>query len=1556
MLKDNPGPTLPITHPPRQSYQGLLHIIGLAVAYVIAGKLSYFSVIPPGYAAAIWPPAGVALAAMLVYGYRVWPGVMLGALIVNGLIPEMTGSIAGNLLSALITLGISTGATLQALSGAYLVKRFAGYPNGLIRAKDIFRFWLAGGLLSALINSTLSVALLVAVGTTPAANFPANWATWWLGDALGIMLFTPLTLVWLCQTDSAWCNRKWLITLPIVVMFMLTLSAAYYENQNSRQRLMLTLDQEAQAFKVALENELSININALRALGSFYKASNAVTRAEFKTFTTDALKQLPGINALGWNAAISGTQRDTYEATIKSEGYPNFEITQQDANQQLLTAENRPEYVPVTFIEPYQGNEKVLGFDIYSNAIRREAVERARASGEITLTARIMLVQEQSRGYGVLAIMPVYAQGRAHQSLEERRQHVTGYLVAVFKIEAIIAATLKASPAAGLSYRLVDQSAPAAEQLLFVNDQTQPSARVVKTKSFFNNPKDLLSATKIAIGGRIWRLEITFTPDYIAQHGSDSAWLLLLSGLLLTCLVSAFALMASGQGRLLQLQVIQRTAALQASKRRFDSTFNDAPFAIAHLSPQGGCLEINQYFCEFMGYSHAEALTIPCLQLMHPDHHQLNNEKIAQCLSGEISGFTLDNQYQHKLGHLLWGKLTVKLIRTEAGRPDYLIKIIEDITARKAVEQALDKADILKNAIVNSSTFASIATDAKGVIQIFNLGAENMLGYQADEVLNQLTPADFSDHQELLTRAMTLSEEQSAFITPGFEALGYKASRGIEDIYELTYIRKNGSRFPAMVSITALRSSSIIIGYLLIAIDNTVKKQAEETIRRLSLAVEQSPNSVTITDLNGTIEYVNAAFVKTSGYHADELIGKHQKIIASGKTPEAVYNDMRGTLNRGDAWQGEFINKSKAGVEYIELTWISPIRQPDGTVTHYLGLKEDITERKHNEAIIVLAKERAEALAKSKSQFLANMSHEIRTPMNAIIGLSQLALNKNFSPEAVDYLDKINRASTSLLIILNDILDLSRLEVGRVAIEYKHFHLDGLLDTLHNLFDAAAKEKNLAFTIVLAGDVPLGLIGDASRLQQVLINLLGNAIKFTAHGSVTLTIMLQQIDQSQARLLFSVADTGIGLSSQDQEKLFKPFSQVDDSITRRFGGSGLGLAISNNLLQLMGSRFTLDSTPGRGSCFSFELVMAVLPLTRPYKLESPTGRLASTLSDFSQLLTGSRILVAEDNHLNQQVVSEFLELSGISVKIANNGQEALTLLLEQGEFDAVLMDMHMPVMDGFEATRQIRNQLRFVTLPVLALSAGVTQEEQEECLASGINDFISKPINPVKLLSTLAQWIKPDNTKIESLEEEAVAVPAIDTLPDFDQRNLLLMLGNNQELATQLLFNFKDNMQNLPAELAELIASGSLVIAKEKIHTLKGVAGNFGAVRLHAAAEILEAELKSELPTTAAVNHFTAAFNQTMSVIAAQSPPDIVLPFNAGNRDELLLSIAELDALIQEQDFIPEELLNTLKTHLATEQLELFIRLRKLIHDLDYKNVRLLLQQLILQPGSKDAL
>lgn len=402
-----------------------------------------------------------------------------------------------------------------------------------------------------------------------------------------------------------------------------------------------------------------------------------------------------------------------------------------------------------------------------------------------------------------------------------------------------------------------------------------------------------------------------------------------------------------------------------------------------------------------------------------------------------------------------------------------------------------------------------------------------------------------------------------------------------------------------------------------------------------------------------------------------------------------------------------------------------------------LGWFYDVTELRK-------AKDFAERLARTKSEFLANMSHEIRTPMNGVIGLTELALNKASNPELRDYLDKISTSSQSLLLILNDILDFSKLEAGHMTIEHTPFDLDMVLDHLRTLFEERAQSKSLGFAITVADGTPRDLVGDAMRLQQILANLLGNAIKFTAQGYVALKVEIKQREGAQTLLTFTVKDTGIGMSAHDQTKLFQPFSQADGSITRRFGGTGLGLAISHDLLKLMGGEFHIKSQPNQGTTFSFDLMLGISTHAKAsetrHRGTHEAGQLEQDLQKSATSLKGARILVAEDNRINQQVVKEFLKLSGMAVTIANNGQEALDLLKTQS-FDAILMDMQMPVMDGVEATKTIRSNPDYANLPIIALTAGVTQEERDSCTLSGMNDFVPKPVNPKMLIATLARWV-----------------------------------------------------------------------------------------------------------------------------------------------------------------------------------------------------------------------
>ena len=793
-----------------------------------------------------------------------------------------------------------------------------------------------------------------------------------------------------------------------------------------------------------------------------------------------------------------------------------------------------------------------------------------------------------------------------------------------------------------------------------------------------------------------------------------------------------------------------------------DAIFNSPCFSSIATDVQGVIQIFNVGAETMLGYSAAEVVNILTPAYLS-DQDELNAR--AELLSHKFgvtisSGFEalvykaalgLEDIYELtylcKNGTRLPAQVSVTALRDEDTSIIGYLLIGTDQTEQALLKTKLKEASALQDAIFNSHNFSSIATDAKGVIQIFNVGAQDMLGYSAAEVMNIMTPADLSDKRELFLRADALSLEFGITINSGFEALVYKAALGLEDIYELTYLCKNGTRLPAQVSVTALcDENAAIIGYLLIGIDHTeqtaIKIAAKQQLETLSLALEQSQSGVMIADLNNNIEYINQAYINSLGYIREDIIGQNPGRFKSGKTPENTYVDMWAALNEGRAWQGELINLNKQGEEFVEQTWISPIRQEDGTISHYLSVKDNITERKQKDAELIAAKEHSETLAKTKTQFLANMSHEIRTPMTAIIGLSELALLEDMPTQVNDYLQNINVASNHLLIILNDILDLSKLEAGQMGLNLGPFSLYDLQTTLCNLFSNTAQSKGLVLNIDVANDVPDYLIGDSVRLRQVLINLLGNGIKFTSQGTVSLNISLQHIDDQQARILFAVTDSGIGITLEQQAKLFLPFSQVDDGYTRNYEGTGLGLVISQDLVQLMGSIIKVESHSGSSSCFSFELQLAIAPLSAVAGIETPTSVVQSALRTETTALNGIKILVAEDDGLNQIIIRQVLKHLGASfIKMANNGSEVLSAL-EQDNFDVVLMDLHMPIMNGYDATIEIRKLRRYAQLPIIALSAGITDEDKQRCMAAGMNDVMAKPINVEVLLSILAQWLK----------------------------------------------------------------------------------------------------------------------------------------------------------------------------------------------------------------------
>ncbi len=519
---------------------------------------------------------------------------------------------------------------------------------------------------------------------------------------------------------------------------------------------------------------------------------------------------------------------------------------------------------------------------------------------------------------------------------------------------------------------------------------------------------------------------------------------------------------------------------------------------------------------------------------------------------------------------------------------ELLVLAMGDVTERKQAEEALLKAGALQNAIFNSANFSSIATDEKGVIQIFNVGAERMLGYAAADVMNKITPADISDAQEVITRAKALSTELGTKITPGFEALVFKAARGIEDIYELTYIRKDGSRFPAVVSVTALRDDqSAIIGYLLIGTDNTARKQVEAERMLLDQRVrdqqfytrsliESNIDALITTDPRGIITDVNKQMEALTGCTRDELIGAPFKDYFTD--PDRAEAGIKLVLGESKVTDYELTARARDGKETVVSYNATTFHDRDRKLQGVFAAARDVTERKRYEQSLQQAN-------RAKSVFLANMSHEIRTPMNAILGFSQLMLrDQDLTPRQCQYLGTINRSGEHLLALINDILEMSKIEAGRTTLNTSTFDLPVLLKDLEMMFRVRTDEKKLSFSVETIGDVPEFIVTDINKLRQVFINVLGNAVKFTEQGGIGLRVRADREGATGPLLRVEIEDTGPGISPDDQDKLFRHFEQTKTG-QQAGTGTGLGLAISREFVRLMGGDITVSSQVSRGSVF-----------------------------------------------------------------------------------------------------------------------------------------------------------------------------------------------------------------------------------------------------------------------------------------------------------------------------------------------------------------------------------
>jgi two-component system, sensor histidine kinase and response regulator len=1046
---------------------------------------------------------------------------------------------------------------------------------------------------------------------------------------------------------------------------------------------------------------------------------------------------------------------------------------------------------------------------------------------------------------------------------------------------------------------------------------------------------------------------------------------------------------------------------LRDSEELFRSIFENAPVGISLYRVDGSQYFTNSALQKMVGYTHEDLSSLDKWeQIVHPDERASRAERMARLVRGDRDIDAWEQRFLHRDGRVVVTQRNCSVVRDAADKPQYLLNMTTDITERKRAQEERDRVAKQMEMLLESTGQGIYGIDLLGNCTFINRAACELIGYRPGEALGQ-NMHNLAHHHKPDGSVYPVDE------CPVYRAL--KKGEGCGQADEVMW-RRNGTPIPVEYSSFPILEDGRITGAVVTVFDITERKRAEERLREseqlFRSIFENAQIGISFYNIGTEVISPNFALQEMLGYTEEELshLAKWDEISHPDERASCAegYAELVQGKREKNHWEQRLVRKD--GRIATTSVRFSLLRDATGRPQYVAALQEDITERKRLEAELVAAKEIAEAATKAKSDFLANMSHEIRTPMNAILGMTHLALKTDLTPKQHDYLTKTKIAAQTLLGVINDILDFSKIEAGKLDMEKVDFGLEEVLRNVSSMVCQKAHDKNLEFLLAAPQDLPAHLVGDPLRLGQVLINLVTNAVKFTEHGEIVVTVTLVEKALDRVNLKFSVRDSGIGMTPEQTARLFQAFSQADSSTTRNYGGTGLGLSICKRLVEMMEGNIWVESNPGTGSAFHFttwfgigrgetkrrlliydiaglrvlvvddnqqareiltdslkglalgaqsassgedairelaaadsqdpfQLVMMDWHMPGMDGLETSRiikrgGRLKhipkivmvtaferedvreqaeeigiegyllkpvtpSTLYDTlvelfgvadrelqpsrsakaassSDRARGIRILLVEDNEVNQQVATELLESEGATVRIANHGGEALRILTEGEQpppFDIVFMDLQMPGMDGFTATKLLRARPGLRALPIIAMTAHALVEERQRCLEAGMNDHVSKPIDPDALFATLMRWVKPREVSPTGNERRPEKLADHVFLPEIDGVDMasgLKRVAGNRRLYRDLLMQFAARQRDVPSQILAAIENGDCKLAERIVHTVKGVAGNIGLGQIFTAAEKLERAVRDgDAAVPALVEEFAEILRRQVQAIRA---------------------------------------------------------------------------------------
>ena len=1135
---------------------------------------------------------------------------------------------------------------------------------------------------------------------------------------------------------------------------------------------------------------------------------------------------------------------------------------------------------------------------------------------------------------------------------------------------------------------------------------------------------------------------------------------------------------------------------LRHSKEELETIFQSSIDGIAIVDLKTKFIVFNKAYEVLTGYGHQELLATSCIEMTIPEDVPKTMQMLEKILK-ERSFRNFEKSCIRKDGTVIYVNMSIALLSDN----ERMIVSVKDVTAQKHAEEELKylNQDLErrveernKEILIQKETFEQLfEKSSQGVLIIengrfvdCNARACEILGYENKAQILNLLLSDISpEHQP---DGKMSSEKADEMLTEAFES-GYTQ-------FEWIHLRANGEAFPCEVTLVPIilpqRGKVIHVVWR----DLTEEKYKEQALEKSESFLRNIMESVLdgIVSINeeGEIQSFNKAAELLFGYDRQEVVGKNVKILVPephySKHDQYLTNYLKTGIRKAIGKTSELSAVHKDGTQFPASIRIGEIKIREHRI--FTALIQDISDRKEVEKAMITAKEAAEQATRMKSDFLANMSHEIRTPMNAIMGMSQLALRTDLDERQRNYIEKVYRSSELLLGIINDILDFSKIESNKLDLESIPFSLEAVLSDLGSIVGIKAREKEIELLYQIDEDVPARLVGDSLRLQQILLNLVSNAIKFSNNGGTVLLIVHNELEaeEEEVKLHFCVQDEGIGMNQEQLSRLFNAFIQADTSTTRKYGGTGLGLTISKRVVEMMGGRIWVESEEGNGSKFHFtinmhknrsvdkleeglnsllgnlkillvednesarqilskilkrfgfevvealdgeegllklfhpeerafdmiitdwkmekmdgiELVKAMTKKLHPsdyphviiltahdiYDDEShlndlPIDRILSkpfTISDLHDViseitieksevyhqvlseaiktsqhdLNGLNILLVEDNQLNQEIVVNLLNRNNVSVKIADNGQIALDMLSHES-FDVVLMDCQMPIMDGYEATQHIRENEHFKNLPVIALTADAMFEDRNKIIKAGMNDVITKPINPHILIQTLEKWT--NRNKISPHSQQHITQIILPQIQGLDTTKGLINTDHNKVFYIKIVDRFVSSQKNFASEFKQMQHSDNIDDTIRLVHTLKGLSGTIGATELQEEAQKLEYSLKQNPKSKAVESLFekTSQLLEKMNIELEQwlnlqkSVQEIrLIPENI-DADDALVKLDIIETLISNFDTEASEKLVEFKAlsgmNLFLDQL---ITLSKLLDAFKYVDALPLISEL----------